>query len=416
LQIYKRAAKQDPFFHQQVSARLAALETKPQSWAQLLPNIGLRSKYSRNMQDVSGDGLGSFGGGSFEYNSYDYALSLSQPIFHFDRLIQLDQADSRVKQAEMEFAAAVQDLMVRVAERYFEVLAAQDNFDFATAERHALEQQFLEAKQRTELGLIAITDLYEAQAGYDLAATREVQAKGQLDMAREALRETAGRYYEDLAPLSVELPLAPPEPMDIERWTAKALEQNLAILAARQALETARAEIQRQRAGHLPTLDLTGSHGLDVTGGRFGATETEFSAVGLTLNVPLYQGGAVNSKTREARYRHNEALDRLEQQRRAAQRQAREAFLNVLVNINQVNAFKQAVTSARASVEATQAGIEFGTRVGVDLVLAERNLFQAKRDYARARYDYALNLLRLKRATGVLKPEDIALVNDWLIH
>ncbi len=306
--------------------------------------------------------------------------------------------------------------MVRVAERYFEVLAARDNFEFTGAEKTALEQQLGQAEQRLEAGLIAITDLYEAQAGYDLAAAKEIQAQSQFDMAREALREVTGSYEEELAPLSVEMPLNPPDPADIEQWTAKALEQNLAILAARHALETARAEVQRQRAGHLPTLDLVGTHGLDVSGGRFGATETEFNTVSVTLNVPLYQGGAVNSRAREAHHLHDQALDRLEQQRRAAQRQTREAYLNVLVNINQIKAYKQAVASARTLVEATQAGMEFGTRVGVDLVLAERELFQAKRDYARARYDYALNLLRLKRATGALRPDDLALVNSWLIH
>jgi outer membrane protein len=416
LQVYELAARNDPVFSQQESARLAALEAEPQAQAQLLPDISIRANYGRNFQDISGQGLGSFGGGSFEYGGYGYTLTLSQPIFRYDRFIQLKQADSQIRQAEAEFSVALQDLIVRVTERYFEVLAARDNLEFAQAEEAALSQQLEQANQYMRAGLVAITDVQEAQAGYDLAAARTIQAQNQLNLANDALHEVTGKDHEDLAPLGVDIPLNLPQPADIEQWTAKAQAQNLAILAAHYAVLTAQEEIKRQRAGHMPNLDLVANHGFDVAGGRFGTTELDSSAIGLQLQIPLYQGGMVKSRTRQAQHRYHEALDRLEQQRRSAYRQARDGFFNINTSISEIKALKQAVASSKTAVQATASGIEFGTRVGVDLVIAQRGLFQAKRDYARARYNYALNLLRLKRATGTLAPSDLALINSWLIH
>ncbi len=395
----------------------ATLEASPQARAGLLPQVDIRSDITRNLQSITQDVA--ITSGDFdptpEFWSYGYTLNLTQPVYRHDRWVQLRQADSRIGEAEADVAAARQDLMVRVSEGYFNVLAAMDNLEFAKAEKTALEQQLEQAKERFDVGLIAITDVQEAQAGYDLAVAQEIQAENELDNAREALREITGEYHPELSLLGEPIPLVSPEPADIELWTRKSLEQNLRISSAQFAMETARKEIERQRAGHWPTLDLVGSHGTAVTGGgRLGTFEVEDTQIGLALTVPIYQGGFVSSKTREAQHLYQQSLEELEQERRAAHRQIRESYLGVVAGISQVNAYRQAVVSNETAVQSTQAGFEVGTRTAVDVVTSERELFRARRDYARARYDYILDTLRLKQAAGTLSLEDLVKINSWL--
>src|SRR5918992_1047125 len=248
---------------------------------------------------------------------------------------------------------------------------------------------------------------------YRQADTR-IQAENLLENAREALRELTNEYHQTLLKLGEEIPLIAPVPPDIDRWIAKSLEQNLRLAAAFQATDVARQEIARQSAGHRPTLDLIASHGFSTTGGRFGQADIDSSAIGLEFNLPIYQGGQINSRTREAQHRHEEALARLEQERRAAHRQAHDAYLGVITGISRVKALRQAVISNQISSEATQAGFEVGTRTGVDVVNPQGRVFRAKRDYAQSRYNYILDTLRLKRAAGTLTPTDLTPINTWL--
>ncbi|HZA28928.1 MAG TPA: TolC family outer membrane protein [Gammaproteobacteria bacterium] len=437
--IYTLAEQQDPQFQQVEASRRAILAVKPQARAQLmLPSVTISANVTRNFQDISIDTqaqgdipvIGTQGGvigvipatdlqgvsgsGYTEFTSGDYTLSITQPVYHYDRTLQYRQADTRIQQANAEFGAARQDLIVRVAERYFDVLAAMDTLEFAGAEKQALFQQLDQAKQRFEVGLVAITDVQEAQAGYDRAVADRIQAENLLENAREALRELTNQYHQTLLKLGEEIPLIAPVPPNIDRWIAKSLEQNLRLAAAFQATKVARQEIARQSAGHRPTLDLIASHGFSTTGGRFAQADIDSSAIGLQFNLPIYQGGQVNSRTREAQHRHEEALARLEQERRAAHRQAHDAYLGVIAGISRVKALRQAVISNQTSSEATQAGFEVGTRTGVDVVNAQREVFRAKRDYAQSRYDYILDTLRLKRAAGMLTPTDLTSINTWL--
>ena len=423
--IYQQAEVSDPQFKGVEAAHQATLEALPQARAGLLPQISISSNVAQNFQDFTREvtvldpnvgGPTAGGSGDADFLTYGYTLSITQPIYRHDRFVQLKQADSRIRQAEAEVGAARQDLMIRVAERYFEVLAAQDSLEFAQAEKKALERQLEQAKQRFEVGLIAITDVQEAQAGHDQAVAQAIQAANQLDNAREALREVTSAYPGELSKLRETIPLVAPEPPDIEQWTQKALQQNLNIFSARFAAETSRQEIERQRSGHLPTLDLVGSHGLRSSGSFDIDLQTEDSIIGLELNVPIYEGGAVNSRTREAHHLHQQSMEQLEQTRRAAHRQTREAYLGVITGISRVKALRQAVVSSQTAVQATEAGFEVGTRTAVDVVATEREFFRAKRDYARARYDYTLSTLRLKQATGVLSLEDLTIVNGWLTH
>jgi outer membrane protein len=426
--IYTLAERQDPQFQQVEASRRAILAVKPQARAQLmLPSVTISANITQNYQDISRPGFQIAGLDPTEiitgvippeyttgFTSGDYTLSITQPVYHHDLTLQYRQANTRIQQANAELGAARQDLIVRVAERYFDVLAAMDTLEFASAEKQALFQQLDQAKQRFEVGLVAITDVQEAQAGYDRAVADRIQAENLLENAREALRELTNEYHQTLLKLGEEIPLIAPVPPDIDRWIAKSLEQNLRLAAAFQATEVARQEIARQSAGHRPTLDLIASHGFSTTNARFQEADIDSSAIGLQFNLPIYQGGQVNSRTREAQHRHKEALARLEQERRAAHRQAHDAYLGVITGISRVKALRQAVISNQTSSEATQAGFEVGTRTGVDVVNAQREVFRAKRDYAQSRYDYILDTLRLKRAAGMLTPTDLTPINTWL--
>lgn len=412
--VLQAAEEMDPLYREAQASALAIAEQVPQARAALwLPSLSVSAGAARVKQNITTDsGIGA--GGKISYSAYDYRINLSQPVYHHDRFFELKQADKRVQQAQLEVLAARQDLMLRVAERYFNQLAAEDNLEFAKAEKDSLQSQHDQARQRFEVGLVAITDVQEAQAGYDRALADEISAQNQVENANEALREVTEAYHMDLVPLGESMPLVVPEPMNIEAWTDTALQNNLALDAARIASEIAHDEIRRQYAQHYPTLDIIGGQGFNRQGGRFGGTELEQGDIGIQLNLPLYEGGRTLSRTRAAEHEHSASIDRLEQTRRAVYRETREAYLGVVTQISSVNALRQAVLSSQTALESTRAGFEVGTRTAVDVVAAERGLFQAKRDYARARYDYILNMLRLKKAAGSLQPDDIAITNAWL--
>lgn len=414
LDVLEIAEQMDPLYREAQDTALAVAEGIPQARAQLwLPNLAFNFGRGRVRQDIELEqaiGLG----GLVYYNTLDYRITLQQPVYHHDRIIALAQADKRLQQAQLEVVLARQELMLRVAERYFDVLAARDNLAFAQAEQESLRRQLEQAKQRFEVGLIAITDVQEAQAGYDRATADEIGARNQIENAHEALRELTDSYHADLLALGDDMPLAIPDPKNIDEWTATALNKNLEIAAAQMETAIAQDEIQRQQAGHLPTLDIIGGHGFNEQGGRFGTSSVDQSDIGIELNVPIFEGGQTVSRTREATHQHRAALDRLEQARRAVQRETREAYLGISAQISSVHALQQAVLSSRTALESTRAGFEVGTRTAIDVVAAERGLSAAKRDLARARYDYIVETLRLKKAAGSLAPDDLAIANSWL--
>ncbi|MFT5134875.1 MAG: outer membrane protein [Gammaproteobacteria bacterium] len=410
--VYNIAETSDPQFKQVAAATRAILERRPQALAGFMPTANFSAGTTGNDQNLNSAGIGTTGKTTF--NSHNYSLDVSQPLFRLDRFIALKQADSIIKQADAELSSAQQDLMIRVSEAYFDVLAAQDSYEFAQAEKKSLSKQLDQAKQRFEVGLTAITDVQEAQAGFDLAVSQEIVAENEIDNTSEGLRAITGEYTANLHGVSDDMPLVNPQPEIIDTWTDTALEQNLDVLSAHFAVDTAREEIRRQKAGHLPTVDLVARHGFDKSGGRFGSFSSRASSIGVQLNVPLFQGGFVNSKTREAQQRLDEQFQRLEQARRQAQRLTRQAYLGVISGISQVKALKQAVVSSETALLSTQAGFEVGTRTAVDVVASERTTFQARRNYSRSRYDYILNTLRLKRAAGVLSTSDLSQLSQWL--
>lgn len=418
-QVFGFAEQKDPQYRRAEATYQAVLEGLPQARAQLyLPSLSLSANTAYNRQEITlaNTPANVFGGGKFEFNSRGYSLSLTQPIYHYDRYLQLEQADNRIRQAQLDVDTARQNLIVRVAERYFGVLGAIDNLEFSRAEKAALARQLEQTQQRFDVGLIAITDVQEAKASYDLSVAQEIEAQKLLDDAHEALREFTSEYHREIAPLGEQLALVAPDPADVEQWTQTALKQNLRIASAETAARIAQQEIKVQYASHLPTLDIVGNEGVAVQGGRFGSTEVDTTAIGVELNLPIYEGGQVQSRTREATHRHEAALESIEEARRAAVRRTRDAYAGVLSGISRVQALQQAVVSTDTALTATKAGFEVGTRTTVDVVTQERELYRAKRDYARARYNYVLDSLRLKEAAGTLAPADLNEVNKWLVH
>ena len=409
---YLLARDNDPQLKAADATRLAQGETKDQSVALLLPTISL----SASTEDVNTDTDSNF---TFNpsrkenFNVNGYSLTLTQPVYHHDYWVGLRQADATVAQAEADYGVAKQDLMIRLASSYFDLLAAQDNLDFARAEKEATARQLVQAKQRFEVGLIAITDVHEAQAQYDLTVAQEINADNLLANTREALQEITGQYEQAPRLLQDQIPLLSPDPADIEQWVSKATEQNLGLKSSQFAQQVASEETNRQRSGHFPTLDIVANRNISNSNSSFGS-ESETDRIALQLNVPLSAGGAINSRTRQAAYRADAAKQNLLQTRRSVVRQTRNAYLGVIAEISRVKALNQAVISSAKANEATQAGFEVGTRTIVDVLLSQRELFRAKRDYARSRYDYILNTLRLKQAAGTLNVADIEAINEWL--
>ena len=417
VELYDISLEADPEYQGAVAANMAAQELTPQARSFLLPNLSAGGAVRHNYADVIKSGTGPTG--DTDWGDQQADITLTQPIYARDLFIALDQADLRTKQANAEFAFARQELMLRVAERYFGVLRARDQLDFAKAALEAFGQQLKQAQQRFEVGLIAITDVEEAQSGFDLATADVIAAENDLDNAREALREVTGLYTADLASLGEAMPLVAPDPADINQWTETALRQNLEITAARFAASNAKEEIERIASGHYPTLDLTGRAQYFNSDGGIGGIATNNRTVdgqiGLELTVPIYEGGLVVSQTRESRHLYQQSLDDLERQRRAVQRQARAAYLNLQSDISRVKALVQAVKSTVSAKEAIDAGFQVGTRTSVDVLNAERRVFEARRDLAFSRYDYIINRLTLKQAAGTLSEADIELVNSWLL-
>jgi outer membrane protein len=407
LDVYRMAQQSDPTLRAAEAGNLAAQQGRAQSRAALLPQLNASANVTQNQRDINGT--------STDYDSNGYNLSLVQSLYHHDYYMQLKKADAGIAQANALYEAARQGLILRVAETYFNLLAAQDNLTTAEASKRAIAQQLRQTQQRFEVGLTAITDVHEAQAGYDAAVAAEIAARNGLDIAREALREITGQ--EPLAPATLQekMPLLTPEPADIGQWVEKANTQNLSLIAAEAAARASAEELSRREAGHYPTLDLVANHSysdttdLPVTGNEFTNT-----SIGVQLSVPLYSGGLTTAQSREARALLTQAQESLEAQRRATVREVRSAFLGITAGISQVQARKQALSSAQIALDATQAGFEVGTRTAVEVLNSQQVRYGAQRDYARSRYDYLLASLRLKQAAGSLSEEDIILVNGWL--
>ena len=415
--VYKLAQENDPKFRAAQSVYLAEREKLPQARAGLMPILNARAARDRNKNETVTDSfiIGRPSAG-FEYSSSEYLLSLSQPVYNAAVFSGLTQAKAQVRRAEAEYAVAAQDLILRVAQAYLDMLLAQDNLEFTHAEKTSIRRQWESAEARLKVGLATITDVHDARARYETATAQEIEAENSLQDKREALRELTGRLPESLTRVGVNMPLITPEPADINQWVEKSLAQNYSLLAKREAADSAREEIRRQRTGHYPTLDLVGTRTRNdadgsVTGPGIRADNT---VVGLQLNVPLFQGGLVGSRTEEAAHRYDATQKEFEATRRATERAARAAYLGVAGGTAKITALAQAVVASESALNAKTEGFAAGINTNIDVLDASRDLYRAKRDLSSARYDYLLNLLRLKQAAGTLGENDLEQINGWL--
>ena len=409
LETYQLAKANDPDFRSSDINKLAVAEIKSQSIAQMLPNLSFNASSSRNRLESS-----SFLGTTLQhYWDHKLGFNLKQPVFHWDHWVQLDQADNKIAQAEAQFQAKQQNLMRRTAEAYFNILAAQDNLTFSVAEKKSIEKQLEQAKQRFDVGIIAITDVYEAQAGYDRAVASEIEAQNTLDNSKEALREIIGENNADLNSLQPQIPLSPPAPEDLASWANSAENNNFSIVAQINQAEFIRKNVELQQSKHLPTLDIVAQYGDQDTGNRYGL-RGDNESVALQLNIPLYEGGGTSSRARQAEHEYQAAKEDLIKVKRNINRGVKDSFRGVVSSISRVKALEATAKSAEMAVEAAEAGFEVGTRTMVDVLTEQRNLYRAKSDYARSRYDYLINGIKLKEAGGSLAEQDLEQINQYL--
>ncbi len=412
LNIYDLAVQTDPRIRQAEQTYFATKEVRPQALALLLPNVSVGGEVDYiNQKIYDSPTRGDF---RENYSQRRLAASVQQPIFRRDLWYSLKQADNVVAQSEAEYRNAEIDLMVRTTEAYFTVLKAADNVRVSTAELKANERQLDQSKQRFDVGLVAITDVNESQAAFDRARANLIIAENLLDNAWEALKQIIGDVNKPLAKLGEKLELMPPAPADIEKWTETALSQNYGIIAAREAVEAAKKNVEIQRSGHYPSLDLVGSYGGSRTGSDF-STDNDTGAIGLQLTVPLYEGGGVSSRVRQAEHDYQAAQEALDGVRREVLRGVKDAYRGILSSISEVNARQSALVSARSALESTEAGLEVGTRTQVDVLNAQQRLYSEERNYLLARYDYILNGVRLNQAASTLTREKLAVGNSWLV-
>ena len=414
IEVFERALTSDPQLLAEAASQRAVSELDSQATARFLPQISLSANNGKVRRRSSAMTFG----GNNEYNSHGYTLSLIQPIYRPESLIKSTQAEIAIETAQANYMIAEQDFLLRVAEQYFNFLARQDEVGFAVAKKEANTKQLEQVQLRFDLGLATITDLSESQAGLDLANADLILAFNALDNSKEYLRETSGLYWERLAPLQNEIPLVKPEPENIEQWVKVALVNNLSLRVAKKLKEDAEQVISLERSGHFPSLDLVGekSYTSQSESNFGGSTKVHQDTLSLRFKLPLFEGGNVLSKTREARHRMDQAMQNEEKHRRLVIRQSREAYNGVVSGISRVKALRQALLSGKQALVSTEAGYEVGTRTTVDVLNVRRDFFKAKIDYSSSMYDYILSSLRLKQSAGTLRRNDLLLINQWLEH
>lgn len=416
MQVYQQARANDAQFAAAQQEYKALREARPLARSSLLPQVNLSANVAQNYSrfenfSIAGQRVPN---STYDYGSNGYSLSLSQTLFNYSDWLALKQADQTVAAAQARLDAASQALILNTAQAYFSVLAAEDQLRYSRAQLRAIGRQLEQAKKRYDVGLVAVTDVQQAQASYDLARAAVIQAQSKVDNAREALAVLTGQEGEPLDPLARELPLLTPKPDNLHDWVQAAMQQNLSVVAARYATAAARREVGVQRAGHYPTVSLVASRAYNDSNAGLEAGRTTNDSIALQLNVPLFSGLRVSSLTDQAQYKYLQANELLKGQQREAVRQTRSAYLNVMSSISQVEALRQAVASNEASVASMEAGFKVGTRTSLDVLSALSDLYKAQSEYAQARYNYLVNTLLLKQAAGTLSMVDIEHINGYL--
>ena len=450
LQIYEKAVRSDPQVREAEAKKLATQEGKPIARGSLLPQVN--GRYNVNETAADGSTVTSLGNSqpvprivdTRDFDAKTWQLELRQSVFRWDQWVKLSQAGKLSAQADVDYEAAQQDLAVRVADSYFNVLAAEDTLASERASKDAIGRQLEQAQKRFEVGLIAITDVQEAQAAYDQALASEILAKRTLANQQEVLRTIIDETPPTLAKPGEDLPLRSPDPADANLWVDLAMQQNRSLISSQIGTEIAKDDVSIARTGHYPTVDFVAQRNntdnkgfsrspcvnagavnncFDQNGDPLAAgtklrsstgTDLQSDSLSLQFALPIFSGGSTSARVQQAVYLHRAARERLERTARETERQTRDAYLGVISGISRVQALKQAFESSKTALKATEAGYEVGTRTTVDVLAARRTVFSAETNYLRSRYDYLLNGLRLKQAAGTLTTEDMAQIDGML--
>jgi outer membrane protein len=432
IQAYDLARQSDPQLAISEAQRGAVGEGVAQSRSALLPQISADVTLGRRYSSSSGNQV--FAGTPTPVNSTysettsrSSGINLSQSIYNHSNYTKLGASRARARQAEAQYDVADDALIVRVADAYFNVLTSIETLASARAAERSVKRQFDLADKRLEVGLAPITDVHEARARYDSARADAIIAANLLDDAYEALAEITGQPLQNLKGLADDYKPENTDTRTADDWLKIAMDNNPALGAGEEALAAAEKDVQSARAAHYPTLTAAASYSDDAAWGdsmrrsplpistsQFGNASTGPS-YGLTLSVPLFTGGAIRSRVRQALYQRDVAAEQLEQQKRAITRQTRGAYRSLAAGQAEVEARRLAVVSAQAAYQAGEAGLEVGTRTIVDVLIAQQQVFLAQREYARSRHAYLVNELRLRQAAGILEAKDLESVNRFLV-
>lgn len=423
LETFHAAQANDPVFAAARAAQQAGQEKLPQGRSLLLPSVSLNANTTYNDQNVQyGAALQSvppafaviFPSES-RFNSHSYGVSLVQPLFRVQNWMAYSESELQAAQAGMQFKIAEQDLILRVAQAYFDVLIAQDSVGLAEAQKTAISEQLEQAKRNFEVGSATITDTLEAQARFDLTGSQQIAAQNDLEVKRSALQQLINATPKDLKPLGKEFKPESPQPADMGKWLDAAQQTNMQLAIAQANDQIAEKEVARNRGGHYPTVDIMANYSRNTNvGSLILGTESTNKTIGLQLNMPLFQGGEVNSKLREAQANRERARQELENARRTVDHQTRQAYLGVVSGIAQVQALQQALASSESLLDASKLGHEVGVRTNLDVLNAQQQLYSTRRDLYQAQYNYLLSELRLKAAVGSLGEEDLIKENQAL--
>jgi outer membrane protein len=391
-------------------ARDAAYEKSTQGFAGLLPTVSATANINRINTHLTTTGIDR----TIDYTQEVYQLQLRQPIYNRNNFDVYEQSKLQVNAGEIQFEQARNDLALRVAQAYFDVLAAQDVISFLGAQKTAITEQLESAKRNFEVGTATITDTHEAQARFDLALAQEIAAQNDLEVKRNALAVITGQVPPELRSLRSGVKLSSPQPSSLDQWVHSAETGNFSVIVQGLLVDIAKLEISRNRAGHLPTLDgvATQSQRKDLT--FTSPTTNTTSAVGLQLTIPLFAGYSTTSKIREAISLENQARANLDTAKRAAMQNARAAYLGVQSGLSQIRALEAAEVSSNSAMESNKLGYDVGVRINIDVLNAQQQLYSTRRDLAKARYDTLINGLRLKAAAGTLAEADLAELNALL--
>jgi outer membrane protein len=419
LSAYAMAQSSDPSYASAKASREAGMEKETQGKALFLPTVSFSAEVRQNWTDTSYINTPTgftLQGGSKSYDSEAMGVSLSQPVYRAQNNSVARQYASAAEQTAVALRAAEQDLILRVAQAYFDILFAEDSVKFIEAYKHAISEQLAQARRSFEVGVATITDTHEALARSDLASAQEIAALNELDVKKDSLRRIIGIVPENIASLAEDAQMERQDIAGEEKWVETAEKESPSVKNQRLILSVAEDEAKKTQAGHYPTLDAIASYSYSrASDGSYGAgAETTAKIIGAQLAIPIYQGGSVSSKAREAVALEMKARSDLEAAVRQARSQATSTFVSVKNGLAQVNAMRQAVASSQKSLESTRKGFEVGVRTSVDVLNAQQQLYAARRDHAQARYNYVLSVLRLRAATGTLDGKDAEWVNTLL--